>query len=287
MLYTKNNLINKIEIDYKKLSKGQKMIAQYILNNFEKVPFMTAAKLADSVGVSESTVVRFTNAIGFSGYTEFQGNLQEVIKTKLTTIQRVDMSEGNNNKSASIKSVLLSDIENIKDTIESIDTEAFLNIAKKIIRAKKVYIVGLRSSATISEYLAFYLNFIIDDVILVNYGISDILEKIMRVGKDDVVIGISFPRYSTKTYEVLEYAKKQKANIISITDSMNAPIANLADDTLLAKSNMISFVDSLVAPLSVVNALILSVGMNKSSEIRESFDKLEKIWKEYKIYDEK
>lgn len=287
MLYTKNNLINKIEIDYKKLSKGQKMIAQYILNNFEKVPFMTAAKLADSVGVSESTVVRFTNAIGFSGYTEFQGNLQEVIKTKLTTIQRVDMSEGNNNKSASIKSVLLSDIENIKDTIESIDTEDFLNIAKKIIRAKKVYIVGLRSSATISEYLAFYLNFIIDDVILVNYGISDILEKIMRVGKDDVVIGISFPRYSTKTYEVLEYAKKQKANIISITDSMNAPIANLADDTLLAKSNMISFVDSLVAPLSVVNALILSVGMNKSSEIRESFDKLEKIWKEYKIYDEK
>ncbi len=281
------DLINLIQNEFSKLSKGQKIIAQFILSDYDKVAFMTAAKLGDTVGVSESTVVRFANALGFSGYPELQKSLQELIKTKLTTVQRVEMSKEYSNDFTTLKKVLRADIENIKGTLDDIDPDAFESAINKIIHAKKIYIVGLRSSATLGEYLAFYLNFILDNVVLVNYGISDVFEQILKVTEDDLVIGISFPRYSTRTYELLEYAKEQGANIISITDSKLAPISELSSDILIARSNMASFVDSLVAPFSVANALIVSVGMRKKSEIKTSFDKLEKIWKEYRIYDNK
>lgn len=281
------DLINLIQNEFSKLSKGQKIIAQFILSDYDKVAFMTAAKLGDTVGVSESTVVRFANALGFSGYPELQKSLQELIKTKLTTVQRVEMSKEYSNDFTTLKKVLRADIENIKGTLDDIDPDAFERAINKIIHAKKIYIVGLRSSATLGEYLAFYLNFILDNVVLVNYGISDVFEQILKVTEDDLVIGISFPRYSTRTYELLEYAKEQGANIISITDSKLAPISELSSDILIARSNMASFVDSLVAPFSVANALIVSVGMRKKSEIKTSFDKLEKIWKEYRIYDNK
>lgn len=281
------DLINWIENEFSKLSKGQKIIAQYILSDYDKVAFMTAAKLGDTVGVSESTVVRFANALGFSGYPELQKSLQELIKTKLTTVQRVEMSKEYSNDFTTLKKVLRADIDNIKGTLDDIDPEAFEKAINRIINAKKIYIVGLRSSATLGEYLAFYLNFILDNVVLVNYGISDVFEQILKVTENDLVIGISFPRYSTRTYELLEYAKEQGANIISITDSKLAPISELSSDILIARSNMASFVDSLVAPFSVANALIVSVGMRKKAEIKTSFDKLEKIWKEYRIYDNK
>lgn len=271
------DLINLIQNEFSKLSKGQKIIAQFILSDYDKVAFMTAAKLGDTVGVSESTVVRFANALGFSGYPELQKSLQELIKTKLTTVQRVEMSKEYSNDFTTLKKVLRADIENIKGTLDDIDPDAFESAINKIIHAKKIYIVGLRSSATLGEYLAFYLNFILDNVVLVNYGISDVFEQILKVTEDDLVIGISFPRYSTRTYELLEYAKEQGANIISITDSKLAPISELSSDILIARSNMASFVDSLVAPFSVANALIVSVGMRKKSEIKTSFDKLEKI----------
>ncbi|MDO4711204.1 MAG: MurR/RpiR family transcriptional regulator [Peptostreptococcaceae bacterium] len=281
------DLIHIIQNEFSKLSKGQKIIAQYILSDYDKVAFMTAAKLGDTVGVSESTVVRFANALGFAGYPDLQRSLQELIKTKLTTVQRVEMSKEYSNDFTTLKKVLRADIENIKGTLDEIDPEAFEMAISKITGAKKIYIVGLRSSATLGEYLAFYLNFILDNVVLVNYGISDVFEQILKVTKEDLVIGISFPRYSKRTYELLEYAKNQGADIISITDSKLAPISELSSNILIARSNMASFVDSLVAPFSVANALIVSVGMRKKTEIKTSFDQLEKIWKEYRIYDNK
>lgn len=281
----KNDLISLINNEFIKLSKGQKIIAQYILSDYDKVAFMTAAKLGESVGVSESTVVRFANALGFDGYPELQKSLQELIKTKLTTVQRVEMSKEYSSDFDTLKKVLKSDIENIKGTLDDIDPAAFESAINKITTAKKIYIIGLRSSATIGEYLAFYLNFILDNVVLVNYGISDVFEQILKVNQDDVVIGISFPRYSKKTYELLRFAKEQGADIIAVTDSNTAPIAELASSVLLARSNMASFVDSLVAPFSVANALIVSVGMKQRTNIKASFDKLEQIWKEYSIYD--
>ncbi len=281
------DLIHIIQSEFSKLSKGQKIIAQYIMSDYDKVAFMTAAKLGDTVGVSESTVVRFANAIGFDGYPDLQKSLQELIKTKLTTVQRVEMSKEYSNDFITLKKVLRADIENIKGTLDDIDPEAFEVAINKITAAKKIYIVGLRSSATLGEYLAFYLNFILDNVVLVNYGISDVFEQILKVTEDDLVIGISFPRYSKRTYELLKYAKEQGANIIAMTDSKLAPISELPSNVLIVRSNMASFVDSLVAPFSVANALIVSVGMRKKADIKTSFDKLEKIWKEYRIYEDK
>lgn len=281
----KIDLIGLINNLFSKLSKGQKIIAQYILSDYDKVAFMTAAKLGESVGVSESTVVRFANALGFDGYPELQKALQELIKTKLTTVQRVEMSKEYSSDFETLKKVLKSDIENIKGTLDDIDPISFENAINRITTANKIYIIGLRSSATLGEYLAFYLNFILDNVVLVNYGISDVFEQILKVKEGDLVIGISFPRYSKKTYELLRFAKRQGADIVAITDSNTAPIAELASNILLARSNMASFVDSLVAPFSVANALIISVGMKQKTNIKLSFDKLEQIWKEYSIYD--
>lgn len=282
----KKDLISIIQAEFSKLSKGQKIIAQYILSNYDKAAFMTAAKLGSTVGVSESTVVRFANAIGFPGYPELQKSLQELIKNKLTTVQRVEMSKEYSSDFTILKKVLRSDINNIKGTLDEINPESFENVINKMLSAKKIYIVGLRSSATIGEYLSFYLNFILDNVILVNYGVSDVFEQILKVDSKDLVIGISFPRYSKRTFELLEYAKSKGAQIVSITDSMISPIATLSEDTIITKSNMASFVDSLVAPFSVANALIVAVGMRRKKDIKDYFDKLEVLWKKYKIYDD-
>ena len=273
-----------IQNEFSKLSKGQKLIAQYILANYEKAAFMTAAVLGDTVGVSESTVVRFADALGYDGYPELQNALQDLIKIKLTTVQRVEMSEYSSDAGI-LQKVLKSDISNINGTMRDINSKAFTNVIDMILKAKKIYIVGLRSSATISEYLAFYLNFILENVVLVQYGVSDVFEQILKVEEDDLVIGISFPRYSKRTFELLKYAKDKKSHIVAITDSFISPISTLAEETIIAKSNMASFVDSLVAPLSVANALIVSIGMRKRNEIKGYFDRLEDIWEQYQIYD--
>ncbi len=281
------DLIVIIKEQFPKLSKGQKLIAQFILSNYDKAAFMTAGKLGEKVGVSESTVVRFANALGFDGYPKLQKSLQELIKTKLTTVQRVEMSKEYSNDWTILKKVLKADIENIKTTIEELDEESFQRAINKILKAKKIYIVGLRSSTAISEYLGFYLNIILDNVNIVSYGISDVFEQLLKVTEDDLVIAISFPRYSRKTFELANYAKNQGASIIALTDSVLAPVASISEEIIPVKSNMASFVDSLVAPLSVANAIIVAIGMRKKEEIKEYFDKLETIWKEYHVYDEK
>lgn len=278
------DLMKLIQLKFQRLSKGQKLIAEFILKHYDKAAFMTAAKLGDSVNVSESTVVRFANELGYEGYPELQKALQELIKTKLTTVQRIELSNDFMGDDSVITSVLKSDINNIRDSLEKIDSKTFDEIVDKILSAKKIYIIGLRSSTTLAEFLGFYLNLILDNVRVVSHGVSDIFEQLLRLDSDDLIIGMGFPRYSSRTIDALNYAKKNGATVIALTDSMLSPLTENADYTLLAQSNMASFVDSLVAPMSVINALIVAVGLREKDAISQSFEKLEKIWDENKVY---
>jgi len=283
----KKDLILQIQKSFSKMSKGQKLIAQFIIDNYDKAAFMTASKLGIKVGVSESTVVRFANALGFEGYPELQKALQEIIKTKLTTVQRVEMASEYSNEGAILKKVLKSDMDNIRSTLDNIDYEDFQSVIDMIFKAEKIYIIGLRSSTALAEYLGFYLNLILDNVKIVGYGISDIFEQMLRISDKDLVIGISFPRYSNRTIEAINYARENGVPIVGITDSLLSPIAGISDHCLTAKSNMVSFVDSLVAPLSLINALIVAVGMREKDKIRGYFNKLEDIWFKYNVYERK
>ncbi|HBG0815993.1 MurR/RpiR family transcriptional regulator [Clostridioides difficile] len=279
------HLISNIQSQYTRLSKGQKLIAQYILNNYDKVAFMTACKLGETVGVSESTVVRFANALGYSGYPKLQVALQELIKNKLTTVQRVEMAHDYSDDFAILNKVLKSDIDNIRSTLEEIDERAFKEASNKLLRARKIYILGMRSSFVVAQYLGFYLDIILDNVHIIRMDMGDAFEQIVRINEEDVIVAISFPRYSKKSYQIVNYAKEKGAHVISLTDSLFAPVASLADNTLLVKSNMASFVDSLVPALSISNALAISVGMKEKEDIKQHFDDLEQIWKRYSVYE--
>ena len=279
------HLISNIQSQYTRLSKGQKLIAQYILNNYDKVAFMTACKLGETVGVSESTVVRFANALGYSGYPKLQAALQELIKNKLTTVQRVEMAHDYSDDFAILNKVLKSDIDNIRSTLEEIDERAFKEASNKLLRARKIYILGMRSSFVVAQYLGFYLDIILDNVHIIRMDMGDAFEQIVRINEEDVIVAISFPRYSKKSYQIVNYAKEKGAHVISLTDSLFAPVASLADNTLLVKSNMASFVDSLVPALRISNGLAISVGMKEKEDIKQHFDDLEQIWKRYSVYE--
>nr|MCR4943292.1 MurR/RpiR family transcriptional regulator [Clostridium sp.] len=278
------DLMRIIQVKFPKLSKGQKLIAEYILKNYDKAAFMTAAKLGDSVGVSESTVVRFANELGFLGYPKLQKALQELIKNKLTTVQRLELSKDLISDGDTLKGVLKADMENIRATLEKINPYTFEQVLNSIFEAKKIYIIGLRSSTALAEFLGFYLNIILQNVRMVSYGISDIFEQMINVGEGDLVIGIGFPRYATKTIDALDFSKRRGAKVLALTDSLLSPLASHADYTLIAQSNMASFVDSLVAPLSVINALIIAVGMREKESISDTFTNLELIWRDYNVY---
>lgn len=280
----KHDLMKLIQMRFQRLSKGQKLIAEFILKHYDKAAFMTAAKLGTSVGVSESTVVRFANELGYSGYPTLQKALQELIKTKLTTVQRIELSNDFISEESLLKSVLKADINNIRATLDKLNNNTFEEVVDKILSARKIYIVGLRSSTTLAEFLGFYLNLILNNVRVVTYGISDIFEQMLRLDDNDLCIGIGFPRYASRTVDALKYAKSNGATVVALTDSLLSPLAADADYTLLAQSNMASFVDSLVAPLSVINALIIAVGLKEKDEISNSFEKLENIWNEYNVY---
>jgi DNA-binding MurR/RpiR family transcriptional regulator len=281
---TKQDLMRMIQVKFPRLSKGQKLIAEYILKHYDKAAFMTAAKLGISVGVSESTVVRFANELGYSGYPTLQKALQELIKHKLTTVQRIELSNDFISEENALKGVLKADMENIRSTLEKINHRAFEDVIRSIFEAKKIYIIGLRSSTALAEFLGFYLNIILDNVKIVGYGISDIFEQMINVGPGDLVIGIGFPRYANRTIEALTFAQSRNAKVVAITDSLLSPLAAKADLTLIAQSNMASFVDSLVAPLSLINALIIAVGLREKEKISSTFSNLEEIWEEYHVY---
>lgn len=282
----KKDLLSRIKDNYNKLSKGQKLIATYVMDNYDKVAFMTASKLGDNVGVSESTVVRFANALGYKGYPNLQKELQELIKTKLTTIQRLELSDAYKDQSF-FKKVMQSDVDNIMKTIDELDTKKFNEVVDKVVKAKTVYVFGLRSSTVIAEYLAFYLNYMLDNVKVIPSGINDIMDQLITIGEDDVFIGLSFPRYSKKTYEVIKFVKEQKATVVGITDSQLSPINEFADISLIAKSNMASFVDSLVAPMSLVNALIIAISTVDKKHLTNKLSALENTWKKYDTYIDK
>jgi DNA-binding MurR/RpiR family transcriptional regulator len=278
------DLMRLIQGKFIRLSKGQKLIAEYILKYYDKAAFMTAAKLGTSVGVSESTVVRFAIELGFSGYPKLQKALQELIKNKLTTVQRLELRNDYFSDGDALKGVLKADMENIRATLEKINQNTFEDVVKNIFEAQRIYIIGLRSSTAIAEFLGFYLNIILQNVKIVSYGISDVFEQMINVGDGDLVIGIGFPRYAAKTIDALEFARDRGAKVVALTDSLLSPLASKADYTLIAQSNMVSFVDSLVAPLSVINAVIIAVGMREKENISDVFGNLEKIWQTYNVY---
>lgn len=280
------DLLKIIQEKQNTFSKGQKQISSFILAHYDKAAYMTAAKLGALVGVSESTVVRFANELGFAGYPELQHSLQEMIRSKLTTIQRIEITNDRIGESDLLEKVLNSDIEKIKHTLDEIDRTSFENAVDDLIGAQMIYIIGMRSSSSLASFMYHYLNLVFPHVRLVRTTSgSEIFEQLLRINDKDVIIGISFPRYSKRIINALGYAKKQGAKVISITDSAASPIAANADDLLLAKSDMASFVDSLVAPLSIINALIVAIGRKKQDEIAETFGKLERIWDEYDVYE--
>ncbi len=282
---TQNELLARLDDKYPKLSKGQRRLTDYIRQNYDKAAFLTAAKMGEAVGVSESTVVRFATQLGYKGYPEFQKALGEMVRTKLNSIQRMEVTYGRITQSEILTNVLHSDIEKIKLTMESIDQQAFEMAVDTIINAKKIYIVGIRSCAPLANFLAFYLNLIFDNVVTVNAnGSSDIFEQIIHVDEEAVVIGISFPRYSMRTLKALEFASNRKAKVITLTDSVHSPMTLYSSCNLIARSDMASIVDSLVAPLSVINALVVAVCMKKQNEVINTLGKLEEIWDEYQVY---
>lgn len=282
-----NDLIKRINESYNKLSKGQKLLANYIIDHYEKAVFLTAAKLGKIVGVSESTVVRFANELGYDGYPKLQRALEELVKTKLTSIQRVEVTNDRIDKSHMLKSVLHSDMEKIKHTLEEIDEEVFNTSVDMIMDAKTIYIVGVRSSAALASFMGFYFNLIFDNVKLIHTNsVSEMFEQIYRIKENDVMIGISFPRYSKRTLKAMEFARSKGADVITITDSPLSPMVPYSTCSLIARSDMVSFVDSLVAPLSLVNAIIVALSIRKKDKIVKSLEELETIWNEYQVYDD-
>ena len=281
---TKNELLIRIDERYPKFSKGQKRLADYIKENYDKAAFLTAAKMGEAVGVSESTVVRFATQLGYKGYPEFQKALGELVRTKLNSIQRMEVTYGRIDRSEILATVLQSDIEKIKQTLESVDN-AFELAVDTILAAKKVYVIGIRSCAPLAKFLTFYLNLICEDVVEVDTNSSsEIFEQLIRIGEEDVIIGISFPRYSMRTLKALEFASNRKAKVITLTDSVNSPMNLYSSCNLIAKSDMASIVDSLVAPLSVINALVVALCMKKQDDVIETLETLEDIWDEYQVY---
>lgn len=281
----KNELLKKLDENYKKFSKGQKKLADYIRRNYDKAAFLTAAKMGEEVGVSESTVVRFAMALGYDGYPGFQKALGELVRTKLNSIQRMEVTYGRISQSEILKTVLQSDIEKIKQTLAAIDHEAFELAVDTILNARRIYVIGIRSCAPLASFLSFYLNLICENVTAVTTNSSsEIFEQLIRINEKDVIIGISFPRYSMRTLKALEFASNRQAKVITLTDSVHSPMNLYSSCNLIARSDMASIVDSLVAPLSVVNALVVALCMKKQGEVIETLETLEDIWDEYQVY---
>lgn len=284
-MLSKNELWKKIEDGYPKFSKGQRKLADFIQKDYDKAAFLTAARMGEEVGVSESTVVRFAMALGYEGYPGFQKALGEMVRTKLNSIQRMEVTYGRISQGEILATVLHSDIEKIKLTMEAIDHETFEMAVDTILNARKIFVVGIRSCAPLASFLSFYLNLVCDNVIAVNTNSpSEIFEQMLRINEEDAIIGISFPRYSMRTLKALEYASNRKAKVITLTDSVHSPMTLYSSCNLIARSDMASIVDSLVAPLSVVNALVVALCMKKQKEVITTLETLEEIWDEYQVY---
>lgn len=269
-------------------SKGQKRIAQYITESYDKAAFMTASKLGKTVGVSESTVVRFAVELGYDGYPSMQKAMQSLVLNTLTSVQRIGVAHDRIGGQDVLTSVLHADAEKLRKTSDSISRESFSAAVDAILRARRIYVVGVRSAAPLANFLGYYLKFMFDDVhIITTSGASEMFEHLINVGADDVVIAFSFPRYSTSTVKAAQYCRSTGATVIGLTDSQLSPLAQHCDRVLLAMSDMVSIVDSLVAPLSVVNALIVSLASGRENVLKKNFSTLESLWQTYNVYEKR
>lgn len=279
-------LFDKLQEIMPTLSKGHKKIAEFIMERYDKAAFMTASKLGTIVGVSESTVVRFATELGFEGYPELQRALKEYTSNKLTTVQRIDVMNDQLSGNDVYEKILNMDIDKIKKTLEEGDRDQFYKTVDTLCNAKNIYVIGARSAAVLARFLSFYFNMMFDNVKLVHTtSTSEMFEQILNIGENDIMIGISFPRYSTHTVKAFRYAHEQGAKVIAITDSKASPLAEYADNMLLARSDMVSFADSLVAPMSVINALIVAVGMRKSDYVVKNYERLNAVYDEFEVYE--
>lgn len=280
------SVLHTIEDNLSTFSKGQKRIGRYILDHYDQAAFMTASKLGKLTEVSESTVVRFAAELGFDGYPSMQKTLQEMIRNKLTAIQRVEVSKERIGNQDVMTMVMQSDIEKIRMTLDETDQVSFNQAVAAIANAKRIYVLGVRSASVLANFISFYFRFMFDNLVSVDTSsISEVFEQIVHISADDVFIGLSFPRYSKRTIKAMQYAKDQGAKVVAITDSKVSPLTKIADVSLLAKSDMASFVDSLVAPLSLVNALIVAISREKAVHLESSLNRLESIWEEYDVYE--
>lgn len=269
-------------------SKGQKRIAQYISESYEKAAFMTANRLAKNVGVSESTVVRFAVELGFDGYPSMQKAMQEMVVNRLTSVQRIEVAHDRIGDQDVLSMVLHSDMEKLRKTGETVDRVEFQSAVDTLLNARRIYILGVRSVAPLANFLGYYLNYMFDNVQIVTAsGSSAMFEKIVGIGKEDAVVAFSFPRYSTSTAKGAQYCRSTGATVIGITDSRLSPLGQNCDHVLVTKSDMVSLVDSLVAPMSVINALIVALASKRQQALSETFDKLERIWEEYNVYEKR
>ena len=282
------DFLAEIQDRYSGFSKGQRKIADFIQAHADKAAFMTAARLGAVVGVSESTVVRFAYELGYNGYPEFSQALQQAIRTWLTSVQRMEVTKERIGGKNILEDVLNQDMDKIKRTLEETSREDFENAAAALAEAKKIYVIGDRSASALARFSHYYLNLMFENVQLVTTtSTSELFEQIMRIRREDAVIGISFPRYSSMTIQAFSFAARSGAKIVAITDGPNSPLAKDANYLLTARSDMNSFVDSLVAPLSLINALLVQVGMLKQEEVVDAFARLESIWDEYHVYQTK
>lgn len=279
-------ILSAIDEESRHFSKGQRQIANYIIENYEKAAFMNAVRLGETVGVSESTVVRFASTLGYDGYPGMRKALQEMIRSRLTSVQRMEVARDTIGTQDVLTSVLGSDMERIRTTLSTVDKEAFEEAVNALLGAENIYLLGLRASAVLSSFMGFYLNMIFDNVRIVNDTyVNESFEQIMNIGDKDVLLAISFPRYSRMTVKAVRYARDRGAKAIAITDDEKSPIADIAGIRLFAKSDMVSFVDSLVAPLSMINALIAALAGRKEDKLSATFERLESVWAEYDVYE--
>lgn len=276
-------LFELIKEKYPTLSKGKRLLADYIMSAYEQAAFMAAAALGKKVGVSESTVVRFASELGLKGYPELQQKLREMLKSRLTTVQRADMAVGMARTDA-LKSVLTEDALDIRDTLDGMDIEAFDKAVEAILSARRIYVLGLRSAMPLAQFLSYYLDFVCDNVMFINGAVQDIQERMVRLEKGDMLIAISFPRYEAKTINTMREAHSRGATVLTLTDRADGPAAKAADLALFAKAGMVSFADSMTAPLSLINALIVAVGLSRPDEVKKRLMLLENVWREEETY---
>ena len=279
------DILSRINERYDKMSKSHKVIANYISEHYDQAVFMTAAKLGETLGISESTVVRFASGIGYDGYPEFQKALEECVKSKLSSVQKMDAKYGRSSQSEILTSVLNADIDKLQHTIENLDAAAFESAVATILEADTIYIMGLRSNEPLAAFLHFYLHMIRGNVVLLNTtSVSETFEQMIHISEKDCFIGISFPRYSMRTLKAMEFANDRNSKVIAITDSVNSPMSLYSSCNLLARSDMVSIVDSLVAPLSVINALVVALCLKCPQEVKHNLEMLEETWNNYQVY---